>query len=55
MERKIPKKEKKMKIEEDPEAKCTCGHWQEDHIEWHEECCMCDCPKFELREEDDEA
>lgn len=29
------------------ESTCTCGHLQEDHIEYKDECCICECTEYQ--------
>ena len=31
---------------------CTCGHLNEDHLDFENECCECECESFKPQEVD---
>jgi hypothetical protein len=36
------------------ECICSCGHVKEDHIDYENECCYCDCSSYKEELDEDE-
>ena len=37
---------------EEESVYCTCGHLNEDHLDFENECCECECESFKPQEVD---